>query len=153
PVRELLTAVLAREGDVVVLATSRERLGLAREQICRVAPLPLPAPGQQDRLHDVPSVAVFVERARRARPDFTPNDDELEAIASVVRRLDGLPLALELAAGWLSSLSVGDLVRRLDRALDVLAGGADGHRHHSILRAVLAWSYELLSEEYKRLFR
>jgi predicted ATPase len=138
---------------LTILATSRERLGLPFEQVCRVAPLPLPASDQLDDLAGVPSVALFLERARRVRPGFGTDDGQAAAVATLVRRLDGMPLAIELAAGRLSSLSLADLDRRLDRALDVLAAGAQVDQHHGTLRAAIGWSYDLLPDDEQRLFR
>jgi predicted ATPase len=152
-VREVV-AILANSCEhLTVLATSRERLGLPFEQVCRVAPLPLPAVDQHDDLAGVPSVALFLERARRVRPDFETDGTPVATIATMVRRLDGMPLAIELAAGRLSSLSLGDLSRRLDRALDVLGGGPGGDVRHGTLRTAIEWSYHLLPDDERRLFR
>jgi predicted ATPase len=134
-----------------VLATSREPLGLAAEYAFRLAPLALP---ESDRdLAEVPSVAVFLDRARRVRPDAAPTPADLHLVADVVRRLDGMPLAIELAAGRLSGFSLTDLHRRLDRALDLLGGRTGGNARHRTLRATVEWSYELLSDDERRLFR
>jgi predicted ATPase/class 3 adenylate cyclase len=151
-VRDLVATLWHRCHGLTIMATSRERLALPFEQVFPVAPLALPASDQVDDLASVPSVALFVERARRVRPGFA-TDAEAAAIATVVRRLDGMPLAIELAAGRLSSLSLADLVRRLDRALDVLSAGADVDQHHGTLRAAIEWSYNLLPDEEQRLFR
>jgi predicted ATPase/class 3 adenylate cyclase len=152
-VRDLVATLWHECDELTILATSRERLALPFEQVCPVAPLPLPAADQVEDLASVPSVALFVERARRVRPGFGIDDAQAGAIATVVRRLDGMPLAIELAAGRLSSLSLADLVRRLDRALDVLSAGADVDQHHGTLRAAIEWSYNLLPDDEQRLFR
>jgi predicted ATPase/class 3 adenylate cyclase len=152
-VRDLVATLWHRCGELTVLATSRERLALPFEQVYRVAPLALPASDQVEDLVRVPSVALFVERARRVRPGFGTDDAQAAAIATVVRRLDGMPLAIELAAGRLSSLSLADLDRRLDRALDVLSAGAHVDQHHGTLRAAIEWSYNLLPDDEQRLFR
>ena len=137
--------------------TSREPLALAAEYTYRLAPLPLPGPGPDvtgPDVADVPSVAVFLDRATRVRPDFRPTRADLTTIAEIVRRLDGMPLAIELAAGRLSTFSLTDLRDRLDRALDLLAGGRTrGDVRHRTLRATVEWSYELLGDEEQRLFR
>ncbi|SEO47707.1 BTAD domain-containing putative transcriptional regulator [Trujillonella endophytica] len=148
--RDLVAAVLAGCPRLAVLATSRERLGLAAEHAHRLAPLDLPAPGQDPAA--AASVALFADRARRVRP-VPP--EQWDTVADVVRRLDGMPLAIELAAGRLSSLSLPDLRDRLDRALDLLGGGAgpSGDARHRTLRATVAWSYELLGPDEQRLFR
>jgi predicted ATPase/DNA-binding SARP family transcriptional activator len=150
--RDTVDIVLASCPGARVLATSREPLGLPAERVLRLAPLALPAPGQDPR-HS-PSVAVFLDRASRVRPGLVQGPDELEAVADIVRRLDGLPLAIELAAGRLSTFSVHDLLDRLDRSLDLLGDGRpSSDARHRTLRATLAWSYELLSEDEQRLFR
>jgi predicted ATPase/DNA-binding SARP family transcriptional activator len=151
-IRDTVDVVLTSCPATRVLATSREPLGLPTERTFRLAPLALPAPGQDPRRS--PSVAVFLDRADRVRPDFVPGDQELEAVADIVRRLDGLPLAIELAAGRLSTFSVHDLLARLDRSLDLLGDGRpSSDARHRTLRETLAWSYELLSEDEQRLFR
>ena len=113
----------------------------------------MPSSDHPDDLARVPAVALFVERAHRARPELEADDDALAVIATLVRRLDGLPLAIELAAGRLSSLSLTDLSQRLDRALDVLAGAPTGDQRHATLRAAIGWSYDLLPHNEQRLFR
>jgi predicted ATPase/class 3 adenylate cyclase len=151
-VRELVATLWQHCHELTILATSRERLALPFEQVCPVAPLALPASDQVEDLASVPSVALFVERARRVRPGFAAGA-QAAAIATVVRRLDGMPLAIELAAGRLSSLSLADLDRRLDRALDVLSTGVHVDQHHGTLRAAIEWSYNLLPDDEQRLFR
>jgi predicted ATPase/DNA-binding SARP family transcriptional activator len=156
---DVIATVLHGCRNVTVLATSREPLGLAAECSSRLAPLPLPGlepltAGDVDRLAHVPSVAVFLERAARVRPGFAPGPAELRRIADIVRRLDGIPLAIELAAGRLSSFSVADLSGRLDRALDLLGGSGTGQEdRHRTLRSTIEWSYQLLSSGERRLFR
>ncbi|MBP2368521.1 BTAD domain-containing putative transcriptional regulator [Pseudonocardia parietis] len=152
--RDVIGAVLESCPEITVLATSREPLGLPLEAVVRLAPLPLPAPGHgaPDELSRVASVAVFLERAGRVRPDFEPGPQDLVRVAEIVRRLDGIPLAIELAAGRLSTFSLRDLADRLDRSLDLLGGGRL-HARHRTLRATVAWSYELLSGDEQRLFR
>ncbi|GAA4684668.1 hypothetical protein GCM10023215_19440 [Pseudonocardia yuanmonensis] len=149
--RDLVEALLAACPRLCVLATSREPLGLAAEYTYRLAPLPLPEPGGEPAA--AASVAVFLERARRARPGPPPGPDELRLVADIVRRLDGLPLAIELAAGRLSGLSLADLHARLDRALDLLGGARTGDARHRTLRATVEWSYQLLTDDEQRLFR
>jgi predicted ATPase/class 3 adenylate cyclase len=152
-VRDLVATLWERCSELTILATSRERLALPFEKVCPVTPLALPASDQVEDLASVPSVALFVERAQRVRPGFETDDAQAAAIATLVRRLDGMPLAIELAAGRLSSLSLTDLDRRLDRALDVLSAGAHVDEHHGTLRAAIEWSYNLLPDDEQRLFR
>jgi predicted ATPase/DNA-binding SARP family transcriptional activator len=152
-VRDLVEVVLAACPQVTVLATSREPLGLPAEYVSRLAPLPLP--GKDHDLSRVASVALFLERAARVRPEGAPGQAQLPVVADVVRRLDGMPLAIELAAGRLSTFSVEDLRDRLDRALDLLGRGSGGgvDRRHATLRATVEWSYALLTRDEQRLFR
>jgi DNA-binding SARP family transcriptional activator len=103
-VRSLVETLLARCPQLTVLTTSREPLGLPTEYVSRLAPLPLPG-GEQD-VTRAPAVALFLERAARVRPDAALAEDRLPAVADVVRRLDGMPLAIELAAGRLSTFSI-----------------------------------------------
>jgi hypothetical protein len=152
--RETVTALLSACPHLSVLATSREPLGPPAEYTFRLAPLPLPDPDTdtEDPTRS-PSVAVFLDRARRVRSGPPPTAAELRLVADIVRRLDGLPLAIELAAGRLSGLSLVDLHRRLDRALDLLGGRTGGGARHRTLRATVEWSYQLLDENERRLFR
>jgi predicted ATPase/DNA-binding SARP family transcriptional activator len=149
--RETVTALLSACPRLSVLATSREPLGLGAEHTFRLSPLTLP--GRDKDLAHVPSVALFLDRARRVRPGPPPAQEDLRLVADIVRRLDGLPLAIELAAGRLSGLSLPDLHRRLDRALDLLGGRTGGGARHRTLRATVAWSYQLLDDDERRLFR
>ncbi|WP_209306366.1 BTAD domain-containing putative transcriptional regulator [Blastococcus sp. CT_GayMR19] len=150
--RDMVDAILSACPRLAVLATSREPLGLAAECVVRLAPLRLP--GNEPDLARVPAVAVFLDRAGRVRPGVQPTREELRTIADIVHRLDGMPLAIELAAGRLSTFSLADLRSRLARSLDLLGGGRiRGDTRHRTLRATLEWSYQLLSEDEQRLFR
>ena len=131
---------------MTVLATSREPLGAAVEYAYRLPPLAVPT-AEPDP--DVPSVAMFLDRARRVRRG--PAD--LHLVGDIVRRLDGLPLAIELAAGRLSTFSLADLAARLDRALDLLGDRTGAEARHRTLRATVEWSYDLLGPDEQRLFR
>lgn len=149
----LITTLLDRCPQLTVLATSREPLKLAAECQFRLAPLPLPA-ADASETQVVPSVRVFLSRARRVRPDLHFGAAELRTVGDIVRRLDGMPLAIELAAGRLSSLGLADLHARLDRALDLLGdSGPTTDDRHRTLRATIEWSYQLLAEPAQRLFR
>jgi predicted ATPase/DNA-binding SARP family transcriptional activator len=156
-VRTLVATLLTACPELAVLATSRERLALSVEQTCPLAPLPMPPQDPAGDLAAVPSVALFVDRARRVRPGFAPDGDELAAVARIVRALDGMPLAIELAAGRVGAMTVHDIETRLDRALDLVgaAAGADARHEgrHRSLRGAIQWSYDLLDSEERRLFR
>jgi predicted ATPase len=142
--------MLAAAPQVKVLATSRARLRLAAERIYEVPPLQLPdlASGPDlDALMRSEAVALFVDRARAARPEFTPTETNARALAEICTRLDGLPLALELAAARVTTLTPTALLRRLDQRLSILVGGArDTDERQQTLRDALQWSYELLDE-------
>ncbi|WP_205857536.1 AfsR/SARP family transcriptional regulator, partial [Phytoactinopolyspora endophytica] len=157
-VRDTIGAVLENCPHQTILATSREPLGIPAEYAFRLNPLPVPGsdPGvaTEEELSRVPSVAVFLDRAGRVRPDRPPTAEDLRLISGIVRRLDGMPLAIELAAGRLSTFSLADLHARLDRSLDLLGGGRSGaDARHRTLRDTVEWSYRLLSEDERRLFR
>lgn len=135
-----------------ILATSRRPLGLPGEQVLVVEPLSVPpeeadgtpCPGPEALLeHD--AVALFADRARAADPAFSLTGDTPAAVARLCRRLDGIPLAVELAAVWLRTLTVQELADRLNRRFSLLAGGDRGLARHETLRAAIGWSHELLT--------
>lgn len=140
--------LVERAADVAVLATSRRPLGLAREQRFPVDPLGLPegAPTTVGAALASPAVVLLVRRITQARPGFHLEAADVPSMVALARRLDGLPLAIELAAPRLRTLTPGELVDRLDRRLALLAGGSDLPERHQTLRATLDWSYELLPE-------
>jgi predicted ATPase/class 3 adenylate cyclase len=139
---------------LTVLATSRQALALATEQRYAVAPLALPVDEDDvEALARVPAVALFCERARAHDLDFRLVDANAAAVAEICRRVDGLPLAIELAAARCGLLSPGELAERLNTALGALgAGGRDAPARQRTLRATVDWSHSLLSEVEKRCF-
>jgi predicted ATPase/DNA-binding SARP family transcriptional activator len=141
---------------VTVLATSREPLGLQAEERRPVPPLALPAQGSADHpaaLAGVDAVALFCERARAQDPEFELGDGNAGVVASICRRLDGLPLAIELAASRCGLLTAAEIAARLDATLGALGAGArDAPARQRTLRATLDWSYELLSDDEKACF-
>lgn len=151
PAADLVSEILSACDGVRVLTTSREPLGLPDEFVTRLRPLPVPGAGDDPAAS--PAVTVFCERAARVRSGRVCGPDELTLVAEVVRRLDGLPLAIELAAGRLSTMSLDDLAARLDRALDLLAGSPTSEARHLSVRSTLRWSYELLGVGEQRLLR
>ena len=140
-----------------VLATSREPLRIRSERVVVVTPLALPqqgAPLDLSTLAAVPAVALFVSCGRDARPGFELTEANAAAVAEICRRLDGLPLALQLAAARLTVLSPAALLARLEPRLPLLTRGPrDLPARQQTLRAAIAWSYELLGAAERRLFR
>lgn len=140
-----------------VLATSRAPLRLRGEHEYPIPPLGLPSPRTShipEELAMVPSVSLFVERATAARPDFVLSDGNAGAVAEICQRLEGIPLALELAAARAKLLGPQALLARLEYRLVLLSGGArDLPERQRTLRDTIAWSYELLAPSEQRLFR
>jgi len=145
-----IDALLARCGGVVILATSRTVLGLRAEREYPVPPLPLPADpatALAETLAASPAVALFVDRARAVRPGFAVTENNAAAVAEICRRLEGLPLAIELAAARTRLLDPGTLLGRLARSLDALGTGAvDLPERQRTLRATVEWSVGLLDD-------
>jgi predicted ATPase len=143
--------------DVVVLATSRAPLHLETERRHEVRPLSLPAVAQSHDLAGLLShgaVALFAERGHAVRPGFRVGADNAEAVVAVCRRLDGLPLALELAAARLDLFSPAELVGRLTGRLDVLSGGGrDVPSRHRTLEQAIEWSHDLLTAAQRDAFQ
>ncbi len=127
-----------------VVVSSRELLKVAQEAVFEVPPLRVPGKGDVVRTSE--AVQLFVERARTVRPNWEPNPSEEDAIAEVVRQLDGMPLAIELAAGRMGMLSPGQLVQRLPRRFDLLAGGKATDRQ-ATLRGAIDWSWKMLGPD------
>jgi predicted ATPase/DNA-binding SARP family transcriptional activator len=146
--------VAAGTAGVKLLVTSRVRLRLAAEHLYPVSPLATPAGGEDvDLLLQCESVALFETRAQAVRPDFAVTSANAGAVADVCRALDGLPLAIELAASHVDALPPAAMRRRLDHRLQLLVGGArDAPERQRTLRATIDWSYGLLEQAEQRLF-
>jgi predicted ATPase/DNA-binding SARP family transcriptional activator len=156
PVSDLVRAILARCPGVTVLATSREVLGLPGEVPWPLPGLTLPAVGAErsDELATSDAVALFCARAADARPGFGLTDANAGAVAQICRRLDGIPLALELAATRIRVLGAHQVAERLDDRFRLLSdGGRTTVSRHQTLRATMDWSYELLPGPEQALLR
>jgi predicted ATPase len=150
-----LGELLARCPGLAMLATSRVVLGLQAEREYPVPPLPLPPDPGGVSVAEVaasPAVALFVDRARAVRPAFAPTGDNLAAVAEICRRLEGLPLAIELAAARIRLLDPPALLDRLAASLDALGTGAvDLPERQRTLRATVEWSVGLLDDDERSL--
>ena len=153
----LIADLLAAAPLVTCLATSREPLRIPGEQEFPVPPLTLPDPHDRplvDRLLDFSAIALFVQRAQAFRPDFMLTDDSVPAAVHVCRGLDGLPLAIELAAARIKTMSVDQIAAHLVDPLDLLTQGSrTAPPRHRTLRATIGWSYDHLAETERELFR
>jgi predicted ATPase/DNA-binding CsgD family transcriptional regulator len=140
-----------------ILVTSRVRLRLSAEHEFPVPPLALAQANEQTHVHEhreAASVRLFVTRAQAVRPDFALTDESAQVVSEICRRLDGLPLAIELAAVRVKMLPPAALLARLERRLPLLSGGGpDLPRRQQAMRNAIAWSYDLLTAEEQRLFR
>ncbi|MFE2373714.1 BTAD domain-containing putative transcriptional regulator [Streptomyces sp. NPDC059398] len=148
-VAHLLSALLTRCAGLSALATSREPLATDGEALVPLGPLPLPAPDADVRqARRSPSVRLFAERAAAVRPGFEVDGQNLGEVLRIVRSLDGLPLALELAAARLRTLSLTDLAGGLsDRFRLLTTGSRTAFPRHRTLRGVIAWSWDLLGTD------
>jgi non-specific serine/threonine protein kinase len=149
----LLGSLLSMGWGASVLATSRERLRLSGERAFPVEPLPSPDAAVPD-LADNAAVRLFAARAQAVRPDFVLTEANAPTIGAICRRLDGLPLAIELAAARTELFLPAELLRRLERRLPLLTGGArDVPARHQKLHDTIAWSHDLLTDQEQALFR
>ncbi len=175
PAAPLLADLLAACPRLAILVTSRALVQVRGEHALPVPPLPLPlplllplspssapsdacdampTPPELEVIAASPAVALFVERAQAVRPDFALVPENAADVAAICQRLDGLPLAIELAAARVRLLPPRALLARLERRLPTLTGGArDLPERHQTLRAALAWSYDLLPDAEQALFR
>lgn len=145
-----IRAILEVAPGVTILATSRESLGLPGEHNIHVPSLAL---DDDDPIHS-DAVALFVERVREVRPDYDPERHEMAAVVRICRRVDGIPLGLELAAARLRSMSAGDLADRLEESFRILSGSAKtALPRQRTLQATIDWSYDLLQAEERAVFR
>jgi predicted ATPase len=153
---DMADALLASSASLAILATSREGLGVSGERIVAVKPLALPPRDKAidaPQLSSVESVRLFTDRAMMASPGFSVTEANAGAIAEICRRLDGIPLAIELAAARTRVLSPEQIRARLDDRFRLLSGSSRGVLpRHQTLTATIQWSYEQLPEDERRLF-
>ena len=145
-VADLVEAILAASATVTILATSREGLGVSDEQLWRVPSLDV-APGTESA-----AVNLFLDRAHSVVSDFSlAQPGEADAVVEICRRLDGIPLAIELAASRMASMTASEVRDRLDQRFRLLVGSRRGLARHQTLRHAVAWSYDLLDDAEKAL--
>lgn len=154
---KLADTLLSRCPDMRILATSREALRITGEVIVRLDGLAVPDTGREvsvNSLRRYDSIRLFVDRAKEMLPDFRLPPAEIQAVGALCTSLDGIPLAIELAARWVPVLSVGEICERLDSRFEllVLGGRATPDRHRS-LREAIDWSYHLLEASEQRVLR
>ena len=149
-----LAGVLQRSCErLVILATSREGLGIEGERLVPVPPLAVPdTDADLTAITQAEAVRLFTERAAAVKPDFAVTAENAAPVAAAVRRLDGIALAIELAAARIAAMTPAELATRLERSFAVLGAGRRGTLpHHQTLRATIDWSYQLLAEPEQRL--
>jgi predicted ATPase/DNA-binding SARP family transcriptional activator len=153
---ELVDRLLVNCPGLRVLCTSREPLGVAGEHLMRLGPLPTPHSGgpRPASPHSYDSVTLFVDRAGAARPGFALTSRLAPYVEDIVRKVEGVPLAIELAAARLGALPIEEVAAHLDDQLGLLAGGNHtGRPDHRTIRRAVEWSYALLEPAEQRLFR
>ncbi len=157
PAAPLLSELLAVCSKLKILVTSRAGLRISGERLYPVPPLALPNLTELpslDVLSQYAAVKLFIQRAQAVKPDFTITNEMASAVAKICYRLDGLPLAIELAAARIKLLSPGAMLARLEHRLEFLTGGArDLPARQQTLRNTISWSYDLLDESEQKLFR
>jgi predicted ATPase/transcriptional regulator with XRE-family HTH domain len=154
----LAETLLSRCSGLRILATSREPLRIGGERIYRLPPLPVPSSREALRVNAAgaaafPALVLFAERARAGADGFVLSDENAAIVAQICRRLEGIPLAIELAAARLKHMPIGALFKHLDGRLRILTGGErTAHARHQTMRALIDWSYDLLTVPEQRLF-
>jgi predicted ATPase/DNA-binding winged helix-turn-helix (wHTH) protein len=150
----LAQAILKSAPDIHILATSQEPLHLPDEQQYRVSPLAVPDVSAVERAREFGAVALFEARVRAVNPGLAMNDESLALVTDICRRLDGLPLAIELAAARVATIGLRPVRDKLDERFKLLTGGSRATlRRHQTLRAALEWSHNLLTDAERTVFR
>ena len=153
---QMIDGIVRRSPDVTMLVTSRERLGIAGELTYRVPSLTVPAASETltpEAALRYEGVRLFVERAKLVRPDFDLTVENAASVATIGARLDGMPLAIELAAPLLRSMSVDELGQRLDQRFALPTHRSRAVPRHRTLRSMLDWSYDLLTGREQAMLR
>jgi predicted ATPase/DNA-binding CsgD family transcriptional regulator len=157
PAAPLITSLLASCADLKFLITSRSRLRVRGEQEVPINPLPLPEANailSEEAINDYPSLTLFLKRSTEVYPNIGVNATNIAAIAEICRRLDGLPLAIELAAARSKLLTPTAMLGRIERRLPLLTGGArDLPVRQQTMRAAIAWTHDLLNPEERTLYQ
>ncbi len=153
----LVKEFLAEDTQIKILVTSRAALRLKSEREFHVQPLELPPPNaiiSIEKLNEFPAIELFKTRAQNVKPSFVLTGENIKIVSEICRRLDGLPLAIELAAVRVRLLSPDSILERLENSLNLLTGGAkDLPVRQRTMRGAIQWSYELLDAEEKSFFR
>lgn len=153
PAASLVEQVLIHSPRLKVLATSRAPINLSIEVRWPVSPLSLEAGATRPPSRSA-AFELFLQRAAQVRPDLELDDAQMATVVAICRRLDGVPLALELAAARLSAMSVGELLKQLEGSLSILAGGyRNAPARQRSMRDTIGWSYDLLGDDERRLLR
>ena len=155
-VAELTELLLHNAPKLRILATSREALGVAGEAVCTIPPLSTPKPRDNpplDKLNQYEAVQLFLARAAAVQPSFVLTEQNSTAVAQICTRLDGIPLAIELAAARLRALSPQEIARRLEDSFSLLVGNRTAAPRQQTLSALIDWSYNLLAENERILLR
>jgi predicted ATPase/class 3 adenylate cyclase len=151
PVAAICERILRIAPSVRILATSREPLGIVGEALLLVPPLKTPSDNAPTTIAAADAVQLFVDRARNYKPDFNLDADNAVPVAELCRSLDGLPLAIELAAARVPTMTPQEILARLDQRFRILGYQQERADHHRTLRATLDWSYDLLEDDERAL--
>ncbi|RKX77414.1 MAG: hypothetical protein DRP60_06495, partial [Spirochaetes bacterium] len=151
---KVVVAWLKCSPGVRFIVTSREALNIRGEHVFHVPPLSLPGVGLSSILSQFEATRLFIDRACASKPDFTVNNENAPIVAEICSRLDGIPLAIELAAARIRLMNPRAILKRLDTRLKLLTGGPnDMPERHKTLRACIDWSYDLLTEDERTIYR
>jgi len=153
PGKQLLKEIHGQAPQVSMLVTSREPLRLKGEKVYRLKPLPLGGNGEPERGGFSDAVELFVDRATLVEPDFKPTPDNLQLVNAVCDKLDGVPLAIELAAAWADTFTLEELRKEVQGQLELTARMGDVDERHRSVRASLDWSYKLLNDDQREVLR